>query len=62
MIDEHQSLNRSLNIKRKKFSFDEFMGFTAYQIYTLLSLNKEAIVILERKIFPKNLAFLTMVK
>jgi hypothetical protein len=40
MLEEHHTLNKSLNIKKKKFDFDEFKSFSAYQIYTLLSLNR----------------------
>lgn len=56
MIEEHQLLNRNLNIKKKKFEYDEFLTFTPYQIYTLLVLNKDAIRELERRIFPKSLS------
>lgn len=61
MIDEHQLLNRNLNIKKKKFTWEEFFEFSAYQVYTLISLNKDVIKEIEKKIFPKNLLFLTMV-
>jgi hypothetical protein len=40
MIDENNSLNKSVNIKKKKFEWEEFKEFSPYQIYTLLSLNK----------------------
>ncbi len=40
MLQEHHNLNKNINIKKKKFDWEEFKGFSAYQIYTLLSLNK----------------------
>ena len=57
MIEEHQQLNRQLNIKKKKFEWSEFSQFTAYQIYTILSLNRHIIKDLELRIFPKNLTY-----
>ena len=60
MIDEHQVLNRNINIKKKKFEWQEFCNFSPYQIYTLLCLNREIIKELERKIFPKSLSFINM--
>ena len=32
MLEEHHSLNRSLNLKRRKFEWEEFRQFSAYQI------------------------------
>jgi hypothetical protein len=40
MLNEHYALNKSLNLKKKKFQWDEFSNFSGYQIYTLLCLNK----------------------
>ncbi len=40
MLNENYTLNKSLNIKKKKFDWEEFKTFSAYQIYTLLCLNK----------------------
>jgi hypothetical protein len=40
MLNENYTLNKSLNIKKKKFDWEEFKSFSAYQIYTLLCLNK----------------------
>lgn len=40
MLDEHHNLNKSLNIRKKRFDWDEFKHFSAYQIYTILSLNR----------------------
>lgn len=62
MIDEHQLLNRNLNIRKKKFDWNEFCDFTAYQMFTILSLNKEIIKELERRIFPKAVSFYNVSK
>ena len=40
MLNEHYALNKKLNIKKKKFDWNEFKIFSGYQIYTLLCLNK----------------------
>jgi hypothetical protein len=54
MLEEHHSLNRSLNLKRRKFEWEEFRQFSAYQIYTLIGLNREVLKKLENKIFPRK--------
>jgi hypothetical protein len=54
MLEEHHNLNRSLNLKRRKFEWEEFSNFSAYQIYTLISLNREVIKKIENKIFPRK--------
>ena len=41
IIDENNNSNKINNIKKNKFSWDEFKNFSAYQIYTLLNINKE---------------------
>ncbi len=40
MLDENQSLNKSLNINKKKIDWEDFKNLSAYQVYTLISLNK----------------------
>ena len=54
MIEEHQYLNKSLEAKKRKFGWEEFLSFNAYQIYTILIINKDAIKELEKKLFPKS--------
>ena len=41
IIDENNNSNKINNIKKNKFPWDEFKNFSAYQIYTLLNINKE---------------------
>ena len=41
IIEENNINNKINNIKKNKFSWDEFKDFSAYQIYTLLNINKE---------------------
>ena len=41
IIEENNTNNKINNIKKNKFSWDEFKDFSAYQIYTLLNINKE---------------------
>jgi hypothetical protein len=45
MLEEHNNLNRSLSIRKKKFDWEEFRTFSAYQIYTILTLNKVVILL-----------------
>jgi len=54
MLDEHYTLNKNINIKKKRFEWDEFKNFSGYQIYTLLCLNKQAVKALEQCVFPKK--------
>jgi hypothetical protein len=44
MLEEHHNLNKMINIKKKKFDWEEFKNFSAYQIYTLLTLNRVKIL------------------
>ena len=41
IIEDNNTNNKINNIKKNKFSWDEFKDFSAYQIYTLLNINKE---------------------
>ena len=41
MLEEHSSLNKNAGIKSTKFEWREFSSFTAYQVYTLLQMNKD---------------------
>lgn len=51
IIDENNTSNKINNIKKNKFSWDEFKDFSAYQVYTLLNINKENLDKLENCIF-----------
>ena len=51
IIDENNTSNKINNIKKNKFSWDEFKDFSAYQVYTLLNINKDTLDKLENCIF-----------
>ena len=51
IIDENNISNKINNIKKNKFSWDEFKGFSAYQIYTLLNINNETLDKLDACLF-----------
>ena len=53
IIDENNTNNKINNIKKNKFSWEEFKDFSAYQIYTLLNINKEILDKLDLCIFNK---------
>lgn len=55
MLEESHNLNKVVNMKKNKFSWDEFKKFSAYQIYTILNLNKEVIKKIEAYIFPRKI-------
>ena len=59
MVDESHSLNKVINLKKNKFSWEEFRKFSAYQIYTILNLNKNVIKRLENYVFPNKVVFPT---
>ena len=54
IIDENNASNKINNIKKNKFSWDEFKDFSAYQIYTLLNINKEILDKLDACLFSKS--------
>ena len=51
IIDENNISNKINNIKKNKFPWDEFKGFSAYQIYTLLNINNETLDKLDACLF-----------
>ena len=57
MVDESHNLNKAINLKKNKFTWDEFKTFSAYQIFTILNLNKRAIQKLENYIFPVKVVY-----
>ena len=57
MVDESHNLSKVVNMKKNKFSWEEFKNFSAYQIYTILNLNKDIIKMLESNIFPRKIIF-----
>ena len=57
MVDESHNLNKAINLKKNKFSWEEFRTFSAYQIFTILNLNKRAIQKLESYIFPNKIVY-----
>ena len=59
MVDESHNLNKVINLKKNKFTWEEFRHFSAYQIYTILNLNKNVVKKLENYIFPNKVVFPT---
>jgi hypothetical protein len=57
MVDESHNLNKAINLKKNKFTWEEFRTFSAYQIFTILNLNKRAIQKLESFIFPNKVVY-----
>ena len=57
IIEENNMNNKINNMKKNKFSWDEFKEFSAYQIYTLLNINKEVINKLDNCIFPIQVSY-----
>ena len=59
MVDESHNLNKVINLKKNNFSWEEFRLFSAYQIYTILNLNKNVVKKLENYVFPNKVVFPT---
>ena len=59
MMDESHNLNKIINLKKNKFTWEEFKDFSAYQIFTILNLNKSVVRKLENYIFPNKAVFPT---
>ena len=59
MMDESHNLNKIINLKKNKFTWEEFKNFSAYQIFTILNLNKNVVRKLESYIFPNKAVFPT---
>ena len=57
IIEENNTNNKINNMKKNKFSWDEFKDFSAYQIYTLLNINKDILKKLEACIFPTQVVY-----
>ena len=57
MVDESHNLNKVINLKKNKFSWEEFKNFSAYQIFTILNLNKNVARKLESYIFPNKVTY-----
>jgi len=57
IVDESHISNKKNNMKKNKFTWDEFQHFSAYQIYTILNMNREIIKKLESQIFPRKIIF-----
>ena len=57
MVDESHNLNKAINLKKNKFSWEEFRTFSAYQIFTILNLNKREVQKLESYIFPNKIVY-----
>ena len=57
IVDESHITNKKNNMKKNKFKWDEFQTFSAYQIYTILNMNRDIIKKLESQIFPRKIIF-----
>ena len=57
MLENSNNLNKILNMKKNKISWEEFKSFSAYQIYTILNINKDVIKKVEGKIFPLKIEY-----
>ena len=57
MLDENHNSSKISNIRKNKINWEEFKDFSAYQIYTILNMNKDVIKKIEGNIFPRKLIF-----
>jgi hypothetical protein len=57
VLDENLNEEKISNLKKNKIDWDEFKNFSAYQIYTILNMNKEIIKKIEGNIFPRKFIF-----
>ena len=55
IIEENNINNKINNLKKNRFSWEEFKDFSPYQIYTLLNINKEVLNKLDMCIFPNQI-------
>ena len=55
MLDQSHNSSKISNIKKNKIEWEEFKDFSAYQIYTILNMNKDVIKKLEGNLFPRKL-------
>ena len=57
MLDENHNSSIKNNIKNNKIDWEEFKNYSAYQIYTILNMNKDIVKKIEGKIFPRKIIF-----
>ena len=57
VLDENLNEAKISNLKKNKIDWDEFKNYSAYQMYTILNMNKEIIKKIEGNIFPRKLIF-----
>ena len=57
ILDENHNSSKISNIKKNKINWNEFKNFSAYQIYSILNMNKEIIKKIEGNIFPRKIIF-----
>ena len=55
IIEANNNNNKINNLKKNRFSWEEFKDFSPYQIYTLLNINKEVLNKLDMCIFPNQI-------
>ena len=57
VLDENLNEAKISNLKKNKIEWNEFKNYSAYQMYTILNMNKEIIKKIEGNIFPRKLIF-----
>ena len=57
VLDANIKEEKISNLKKNKIEWDEFKNFSAYQVYTILNMNKDIIKKLESNIFPRKIIF-----
>jgi hypothetical protein len=57
ILDENHKSSKITNIKKHKINWDDFKNFSAYQMYTILNMNKDIIKKIEGNLFPRKIIF-----
>ena len=57
ILDENHNSSKLSNIRKNKIDWEDFQKFSAYQIYSILNMNKEIIKKIEGNIFPRKIIF-----
>lgn len=55
MLEESYNLSKIVNMKKNKFEWEEFRKFSAYQIYTILNMNKDVMKKILANLFPRKI-------
>ena len=57
IFDENHKSSKISNIRKNKINWEDFKHFSAYQMYTILNMNKDLIKKIEGNIFPRKIIF-----